>query len=313
MLILPTVQSEHIARILKQRYSDRFDFLSLGGNKDGKMEFPGGEVYVRVEDIEKIDGQDVTVLHCGAPRANTSTVGIFFTLYSLMRPMYSRGKDERGKKVFGELDVTARSKRVFFLYPAYCRQDWPDMTGGINAAEYLIWCITNHGVEKIYTLDAHFAADDWVTKYPLVNVSAKEILLEKAAKEGFQDLFLIGPDGSTMERMGVNGVKKDRLNSFETKSHFPEELADEVKGRDVGVVDDLLQSGSTMDNAAQHLRRFGVRRLVALLPHLRLDEGYRRIDSLYDAIFITNSIDNPRANVDVTDLVAQTLLKDISD
>jgi phosphoribosylpyrophosphate synthetase len=312
MIILPTFQAQHIGGKLKKSYRSDFDFIYLGTNKDGKLDFPDREIYTTIEDIEKIDGEDIVVLHCGAPRPNSSTLRLYQTLDSLNNPWYSDGKKNiQGKfeKVFKPLSIRARSKKVFFLYFPYCMQDWPDKTGSTNAAKGILdICKDMYGVDMFFTIDAHFAGEDWIKEYPFVNVSAKNVLLEKAREKGYENPEVIGPDEGTLRRAGVEGMNKKRVNSRKSEMELPPEIIKKIRDRDVIVLDDVIETGGTLKKCGDYIREY-VNKMGAAATHLRLKEGFVRNVSIYDDVIVANTIDTPYASVNVTDLVADTLFR----
>jgi phosphoribosylpyrophosphate synthetase len=320
MIILPTRQAIHIGRKLEDlkkendSLASELDMIWLGTNNDGKIEFPDREIYTTISGIEKIDGEDVVVLHCGAPRPNSSTLRLFQALDSLNNPQDSRGKKETVDgtiKDYGPHRSRSRSKGVFFLYPAYGMQDWPDKKGSINAIKGILdICMQMYGVDRFFTIDAHFAGEDWTRDYPLKNVSALPMLMEKAESQGYRDMIIIGPDEGTMRRNGLRGLKKKRLDSYNTKAEICKELADELEGKHVGMADDVLETGGTMFRAGEVVRRCNPERLGALITHMRLEQGYvRLIEGPFDNVYVTNTIDNAYASVNVAPLVADTLKK----
>jgi len=317
MIILPTRQATHIGKKLENlkkegdSLASDFDFIWLGANKDGKIEFPDREIYTTIYNIEKIDKEDVVVLHCGGPRPNSSTLRLLQTLQSLDNPQWSDGKDDSGHKRYGKSYIKANSKKIFFLYPAYGMQDWPDKTGSINAIRGLLEiCVNMYGVDQFFTIDGHFIGEEWTKEYPIIDVNALPLLKEKAESQGYKDMIVIGPDEGTLRRTGLRGLKKKRLNSYDTEAEICKELAEEIEDRDVLVNDDLLETGGTLYRAGETIRKCKPSRLGAAATHMRLDEGYIKLaQGPYDDVYVTNTIDNAFANVNVTTLVAETLNK----
>ena len=76
-----------------------------------------------------------------------------------------------------------------------------------------------------------------------------------------------------------------------------------VKGKNVGVVDDLVETGGTMCRAYDFCKDNGAKKVLALITHGVLPEGISRIKEKYDDLFLTNTINRPEANVDISGLV----------
>ncbi len=317
MIILPTEQAEHIVEKMKKKYKTDFTYLSLGTNNDGKIEFADREQYTNVRNVELIDGQDVVVLHCAAPRPNSSTIRLYQTLFSLNNPQYSEGKkvlDGEEIKNYRKFNFKPKSIQVFFLYAPQCKQDWPDKTGSINAAKQILDICKFYGAERFFALDVHYEGEEWAKEYDIVYTSVLDLLKEEAAKDGYNDLIWVGPDSGMSRRankrgIDILGMKKTRINNRETNIECPLYVREAVKGKRVGVLDDLLGTGGTLDKAGKALKECGAEELIAAIPHLRLLEGYKRIQDTFSEVYTSNSIDNPRSRVNVTDHVVETLRK----
>ncbi len=319
MIILPTSQAVHIAEKMKKKYTE-FDYISLGTNKDGKREFADREQYTTVRDIEKIDGQDVVVMHSAGSRPNSSTISLYQTLDSLNNPQYSEGKktiDGEEVKIYRPLGVKTKSIQVLFLYAPQCKQDWPDQTGSINAAKQVLDISKFYGTRRFFQVDVHYEAEPWTKDYDLVHTTVIDLLEEKSLADDYKDCVDVGADGGMARRAKERGkdllaLKKTRISNYETIVECPLFVRQAVMGKRVKVFDDLIGTGGTMRKAARALKECGAEELIAVIPHLRLEEGYSAIEPLFKAIYVSNSIDNPytiRNGVDVTDRVAKTLLE----
>ncbi|MEM7815763.1 MAG: phosphoribosyltransferase family protein [Candidatus Aenigmatarchaeota archaeon] len=314
MIILPTDQAEHIGERMKRKYTN-FKYISLGPNNDGKLEFADREQYTNVRNIEQIDGEDVLVLHCAAPRPNSSTLRLYHTLCSLSDPQYSEGKkiiNGEEVKVYKPLGVKPKSIQVFFLYAPQCKQDWPDKTGSINAAKQVLDICKLYGAKRFFALDVHYEGEEWTRDYDIVYTSVIDLLISKAYEDGYRDLIWVAPDSGMARRARHRGIdvlsmKKTRLNSRETIVDCPAELKKILKGKSVGVIDDLLGTGGTMYKAGEKLKECEVEESIACVPHLRLTEGYKRIEEIFSDIYVSNSIKNDYSKVDITDRVAETI------
>jgi phosphoribosylpyrophosphate synthetase len=183
-----------------------------------------------------------------------------------------------------------------------------------------------YDVKRFFTIDAHFASEDWVKDYPLVNVSVMDLLVDKAREIGYKDLRLVGPDDSVERRaidlgIPIKVIEKERINSFESEQRMPPDIEKFLEGYDVMEIDDLIETGNTMKKAGKFFRACGPRNLGAAATHIRREEGLKFLEEkeqytdakgIFDHIIVSNTIDNPYTiflGVDVTERVAQTLFK----
>lgn len=287
MNIICTTAAEHIGKKLATDYG--FYVIFPEKNREDKRYFPDGEVYARIPGIDNIKGETV-IIHCGAPDPNSGLIELELILEVL-----------RFSKI---------KPRVFFTYFPYGKQDKIFMEGETNAAENLIKKLINYyGVELIYTIDSHFSTREWVSKYPIINISAVNLLMQAALRD-YPDLIFLSPDEGGEKRTGVEGMKKTRIDSFTTEIQNDEEFKRIVKGKRIGVIDDLLETGGTLARFSEECIDCGALELVALVTHVVLPEGKEKIQSKYSKLYFTNTINREGANADITAIIANTLLKE---
>ena len=185
-------------------------------------------------------------------------------------------------------------------------QDKSFRTGEANAAKNLIEKITSYyGIRKIYTIDAHFCGSAWEKIYPITNISASSSLI-KAASLDYPDAVYLAPDIGSQRRTGLKGTEKIRKNSYLTEIHGNEDFRSTVKDKMVGVVDDLLETGGTLDSFYDESMKYGAKGVFALITHGVLPQGIERIQNKYAKLYMTNTIDR-NANVDISDLILDTI------
>jgi ribose-phosphate pyrophosphokinase len=286
--IIPTSQAEHIGKNLAKK---DLKVIFPEKNREGKRYFPDGEVYVKIFKAEKLRGRTI-VLHSGAPRPNDGLVELEMILEIL--------KKSKAKPI-----------EIFFTYFPYGRQDNIFERGETKAAENLIRKLVEYyGVSKIYVIDAHFWGREWVKKYPMINVSAVNLLTQSTLKDYPEAIFL-PPDIGSERRTGfkLKGLEKKRIDSYLVKIKSSEEFKEIVKGKTVGVIDDIVATGTTLISFYEKCKKYGAKEVLALITHGVLLEGIKKIKSKYSKLYLTNTIDRKEANINITDLIFQTIAK----
>ncbi len=271
--LVSTTHAEHIAKNLKD-----FKVVFLGKNKDEKHYFPDGEVYVRIPEVKMLASQHVTVLHCGMPEPNAGLLELF-TVLDLVSEQKPKSID------------------IFFLYFPFQKQDKVFQTGEINMAESICCKLVNYyKVRKIYVIDAHFHKTDWTSRYPLIHISAEQML--KASLP--PDALIVAPDAGSQRRSSIAGLEKKRVDSFNV------EVSGDlnVKGKTVVVWDDMIATGGTMVKAYEFFKAAGAKKVIAAATHAVILSGVERVKAAFDGLVVTNTIDNPHASVDVSEIVA---------
>ncbi len=289
--IIPTSTAEHIARNLIGK--EDFEVIFPEGNKEGKKRFPDGEVYTQIPEIDDINGR-VVVLHSGAPNQNAGIIELEAILDVLQA---------------SETDDKRINAEVFFTYFPYGKQDLVFQKGESNIAHDVVNRImTYYFVDTMYTVDAHFAARQWVNDFHIINTTAVSLLQDKANDVYPETSILyIGPDAGSRRRSGLRSFNKVRMNSYLTRIQNDEELKEAVKGRIVGVVDDIIETGGTMLSCYDVCMEYGAKEVIALATHGVLEEGIKKVQDKYSQLYLTNSINRPEANVDITNIVLHSI------
>ena len=284
--IIPTSQGKHLGKRISAK-TKVFKFIFPELNKDGKRCFPDGEIYMRILKANRLRGKRVIVLHSGAPKPNEGLIELELILQIL--------RDNNVKP------------RVFFSYFPYGMQDKVFEKGETNIAENLIEKLINYyKVKKIYTIDAHFWGRKWVKKYPILNISAAPILIEEAKKDFGEDILFLSPDFGERRRTKILGMKKERMDSYRVRMISPKI---DFKGRVVGVIDDMIKTGGTLLKFYEIAKKSRAKKVLALITHGVLPAGISKIKKRYSKLYLTNTINQKEANIDVTDLILKNISK----
>jgi len=279
--IIPTSSVGHLLPALRQ--IEGCTVHELLPNKDGKHVFPDGEVYVRLD--EKPEQSERTiVVHAGAPRPNEGIVELEMILMALE-------------------SYSIKPELVLTYFP-YGMQDKVFEPGEISVAQSLIkqWK-DYYQVQGIHVIDAHFHGREWIASYPLTCHSASSLLLN-AVQTKYPDIVLRAPDDGSHRRTTLPSAKKVRKNSHEVDFAHTDDFAAAIRGKVVGVVDDLIETGGTLARFADHCRENGAEKVIAIATHGVLPEGVERVKNAYDELYLTNTIGSPHANVDIAPLLA---------
>lgn len=253
-------------------------------------QFPDGDSYVRIPDIEKCKNLEVTVMHRLYPDQNNSIFNLFQMLHTL-------------NKVNSKITL-------FCPYLPYARQDKLFKTGEVLSSELLCTLIAGFNVEKLITIDCHFLKKEGLFTYgglKIENISANKLLIDRVGKE----LEIISPDmganylvsdfkGKSMEKIRGNYNDGDmayrEIQSL--KMNF------DVKGKNVLILDDMISTGGTMIKAVENVRKGGAKNVYCAATHgFFLKDSLIKLQSICDDIFTTNSIPNPVSKVNIADLI----------
>lgn len=284
--IIPTSQAKHLAKNILARTED-FEVIFPDMSKDRKRYFPDGEVYMRILKAKKMKGEKVVVLHSGVPKPNEGLIELELILQIL-----------RDNKI---------RPGVFFTYFPYGMQDEIFEEGETNVAENLVEKLVNYyKVRKIYVIDPHFGGRKWVKKYPIVSISAVPLLIKKVKDDFAGNILFLSPDKGGQRRTKISGFKKERRNSFSVKIFSPKI---NLKGKIVAVIDDMVKTGGTLLKFYEVAKKEGAKKIIALVTHGVIPSGVSKIKKKYSKLYLTNTISQKEADIDITNLIFKTTSK----
>lgn len=286
IFIIPTSQTKYLAENL-QSQAKKIRIISIDLSTNGKRYFPDGEVYVKISNPDKLKNKRVIVLHSGMPKPNEGLIELELILQIL--------RDNRIKP------------EVFFVYFPYGMQDKVFEKGETNVAENLIEKMINfYKVKKIYIIDPHFGGRKWVKKYPIINISAVPILIKKTEREFGKDVLFLSPDIGGKRRTGISGIRKKRLDSFKVEMFSRKS---NLRGKVVAVVDDMIKTGETLLKFYEIVKKSRAKKVIALITHGVIPIGVSKIKKKYSKLYLTNTIRQKDSNIDITNLILNTISK----
>lgn len=235
---------------------------------------------VSVEIHENIRGEDVFVIQSTSYPANDNLMELLLTLDAMRRS-------------------SARRVTAVIPYFGYARQDRKSGPRTPISAKLVANLITQAGADRVLTMDLHAGQIQGFFDIPVDNLYAAPMFAKDIGRsyEG-RDLVIVSPD--------VGGVVRAR--SLATRLHCDLAIIDkrrpragvsevmnvigDVQGRDCVLVDDIVDSGGTLINAARALLDRGAASACVYVTHGVLSgEAASRIrDSGLEMMTITNTI-----------------------
>src|SRR3989344_539766 len=281
-----TTAAEHLVKYFENQAG--FSIIPINQNKDKNNIFPDGEVYVRIDKIKEIKDERIVVIHTGSPNPNSGLIELEMIL-----------------SVFNH--IGAKNVEVFFTYFPYGMQDKIFEEGETNAAEDLIRKLAEyHKVKKIYAIEPHFSKEPWLTKHPFISISAHEVMIESAKKE-FPDAVFAAPDLGHEKRTKVKGFKKTRVDSYNVTIEHDKTFMENLKGKNVGVIDDIIETGGTMVRVYDECKKYQPAKIFAVATHGIMESGIKKIKGEYEKLFLSNTVATPESNVDIFSLILKNI------
>jgi ribose-phosphate pyrophosphokinase len=203
-------------------------------------------------------------------------------------------------------------------YMGYARQDREFLIGEIITMKVLAKLFKGAGASEIIVVDIH---SKFGLKYFTIkskNVTAIPDLVKYFKKLSLKKPLVISPDQGGKERtkefakiFGSEYIILEKKRNRKTgKVQIKTKNADEVAGRDIILVDDMISTGGSIINATQFLKKQKCRRVYVACTHaLLMNDAANKIKKAGVAnIISTNTIPGKTSIVDVSNTIAKIII-----
>jgi ribose-phosphate pyrophosphokinase len=263
--------------------------------------FADMEIFVEI--LENVRGADVFVVQSTSYPANDHLMELLIIIDALRR-------------------ASARRITAVVPYFGYARQDRKPGPRTPISAKLVANLITNAGADRVLTLDLHAGQIQGFFDIPTDNLYAAPVMV-RDIRERFDlsNVMVVSPDVGGVVRarglakrinapLAIIDKRRERAGDSEVMN-----VIGEVDGRTCILVDDIVDSGGTLVNAADALIEKGAREVYAYITHGVLSGGAvaRITASQLKELVITDSIqasEAVRVAVNIRGLSIATLIGD---
>ncbi len=252
--------------------------LNLPLTRASVRRFADMEVFVEIQ--ENVRGEDVFVIQSTSFPANDNLMELLIMLDALRRS-------------------SARRKTAVIPYFGYARQDRKSSPRTPISAKLVANLITEAGADRVLTLDLHAGQIQGFFDIPVDNLFAAPLFAADIKKSfAGRDIMIVSPDvGGVVRaralatRLNVDLAIIDKRRERAGVSEVMNVIGD-VRGRDCILVDDIVDSGGTLANAADALIGEGAKSVSVYITHGVLSGGAvaRMAASPIEMTVITDSI-----------------------
>jgi ribose-phosphate pyrophosphokinase len=229
------------------------DYLELPLTDCTVKRFADKEVYVEVH--ENVRGEDVFVLQSTSFPANDNLMELLIIIDALRRS-------------------SARRVTAVLPYFGYARQDRKSAPRTPISAKLVANLITVAGANRVLTLDLHAAQIQGFFDIPTDNLSSAPVIVRDIReKYDISNTMIVSPDvggvvraRNVAQRLGINLAIVDKRRPKAGVSEVMNIIGD-VSGHDCILIDDIVDSGGTLVNAAEALMKAGARNVSAYITH----------------------------------------------
>lgn len=200
------------------------------------------------------------------------------------------------------IDAAKRASADYIVavipYFGYARQDRKDRPRVGIAAKLVANLLTAAGADRVMTMDLHAGQIQGFFDIPVDHLNASAIFLPYIQKQNWSNLCFASPDVGSVKRARVYAqhFNADMVicDKYRKKANEIAEmtLIGNVEGKDVVMVDDMIDTGGTLCNAANLLMEKGAKSVRALCTHPVLSgKAYENIEkSALSELIVTNTI-----------------------
>ena len=253
-------------------------YLDVPLTKADVRRFADMEVFVEIG--ENVRGEDVFVVQSTCFPANDNVMELLVALDALRRG-------------------SARRITAVLPYYGYARQDRKSGPRTPISAKLLANLITSAGADRVLTIDLHAGQIQGFFDIPTDNLFAAPVFIEdiKARYDGAK-LMIVSPDVGGVVRARSLASRLDAdlaiIDKRRPKAGVSEvmNIIGDVKDRHCIMVDDIIDSGGTLCNAAAALIKDGALSVDAYVTHGVLSGGAvsRVASSPLNSLVTTDSI-----------------------
>jgi ribose-phosphate pyrophosphokinase len=215
----------------------------------------------------------------------------------------STNSNDSMMELFLMLDAAKRAsaKKITAVIPyfGYARQDRKDKPRVPISAKLMADLLTTSGADRVITLDLHAEQIQAYFNIPVDHLSSSYVFIPYI-KENFdtENMVIASPDvGGTKRASRYSNVLQTDLVVIHKERSKPGvistmKLIGDVEGKDVFLIDDMIDSGGSISRAADLLMESGANSVRALICHPILSgNSYNNINnSKLTELIVTNSI-----------------------
>jgi ribose-phosphate pyrophosphokinase len=254
-------------------------YLELPLTDASVRRFADEEIFVEIH--ENVRGEDVFCIQSTSFPANDNLMELLIGIDALKR-------------------ASARRITAVIPYFGYARQDRKPGPRTPISAKLVANLITQAGADRVLSVDLHAGQIQGFFDIPTDNLYAAPVMAaDIQARYGDQDLMVVSPDVGGVVRaralakrldnapLAIVDKRRDRPGESEVMN-----IIGDVQGRHCILIDDIVDSGGTLCNAAEALLDNGAKSVAAYITHGVLSgSAVARVDkSKLKELVITDTI-----------------------
>ena len=255
-------------------------YLKLKLVNSSIKKFADGEIYIEIN--ENIRGNSIFIIQSISSPANDNLMELLLCIDALKRS-------------------SAKNITAVIPYFGYARQDRKVVPRTSISAKLVSNLITKAGADRVVTVDLHAGQVQGFFDIPVDNLFCTPIFARHVNKNiNKKNIICVAPDVGGTERaralgklLDVGLAIVDKRRPSPGKSQVMNVVGN-VKNKTCVIVDDIIDTGGTIVNAAEALENRGAKEVYVYITHGVLSgDAVKKVEkSVIKKLVITDSIDN---------------------
>ena len=229
------------------------DFLDVPLVDPQIRRFANGEIFCEIE--KNVRGADVFIIQTLHAPINDNLMELLIMIDALKR-------------------ASADSITAVVPHYGYARQDRKASPRTPISAKLVADLLTVAGATRVITMDLHAGQIQGFFDIPFDNIFASPVMLDYIKSHiSIENLTLVSPDAGGAERVRWYAKRLERDIAMIDKRRTAPNIAKamnivgDVDGRDVVIIDDMIDTAGTLVEAAKTLKENGARKIYAMATH----------------------------------------------
>jgi ribose-phosphate pyrophosphokinase len=217
--------------------------------------------------------------------------------------------------------ASANNITAVIPYFGFARQDRKDRPRVSIGAKLVANLLSAAGVNRVMTMDLHADQIQGFFEVPVDHLYASTIFLPYIQSLNLPDLVMAAPDTGGTKRansyakyldcdLAICYKQREKANEIASMT-----VIGNVKGKDVVIVDDMIDTAGTLTKAAQMMIEHGAKTVRAVCTHAVLSgPAHDRIEnSVLTELIVTDTIPLARSNSKIKVLTVADLFSTVID
>jgi len=273
-------------------------YLSIPLSEAKINRFSDGEISVQIS--ESVRGKDVFIIQSTCAPANANLMELLIMVDALRRS-------------------SASSITAIVPYFGYARQDRKAAPRVPITAKLVANLMETAGIDRVVTVDLHAGQIQGFFDIPVDNLYGSIVFKDYIQRKNLKNPIIASPDIGGVARarnfaknleldLVIVDKRRERANESEVMN-----IIGDVEGKDVILIDDMIDTAGTMVKAASALKKKGATSVMAFCTHPVLSgPAYERIENgELDELVVTDTIPLSKESSKITVLSVSKLFAEV--